>query len=463
MNIHVLWFRGDFRLRDNPTLAAALKGADTLLCVAVDDTQWRERQWSFQRRGPARLTAWQHATAALNDQLTSLGQRLHVITGQAGHVLPTFLNSLLVPNGDNTRSHVRVFTQAFHAPYEQDDLRALRATLSELAQTSGMCGVAAVVTVEEIDSGDLLDAEKLPFGKASTLHTLPPVFTAFRHQVERCDMPMRALLPAPLAMPGPPLGYESGEALPRAAPLQLSEQFDSPLEVSEAAGLKHLAWYFSDQKAHHYKSTRNGLMRSAATGSGYATKLSSWLALGCLSPVTVWHALKSFEADNGASNSSHWIGFELLWREHFRWLHKRHGASLYKAQGSVAQQSPPAQHKILARQSADFERWRTGQTDSPFVNAGMRELALTGYVSNRMRQVLASFWLYEYAGDWRLGAAWFEHTLLDYDVMSNTGNWLYIAGLGSDPKGGRRFDVAWQARTHDPQGVYTRRWSKEAL
>jgi deoxyribodipyrimidine photo-lyase len=80
-----------------------------------------------------------------------------------------------------------------------------------------------------------------------------------------------------------------------------------------------------------------------------------------------------------------------------------------------------------------------------------------------MRQVLASFWLYEYAGDWRLGAAWFEHTLLDYDVMSNTGNWLYIAGLGSDPKGGRRFDVAWQARTHDPQGVYTRRWSKEAL
>jgi deoxyribodipyrimidine photo-lyase len=88
----------------------------------------------------------------------------------------------------------------------------------------------------------------------------------------------------------------------------------------------------------------------------------------------------------------------------------------------------------------------------------MRELRLSGYLSNRLRQVVASFWLHELKGDWRAGAAWFESQLVDYDVYSNTGNWLYIAGLGTDPRGGRHFDVAKQTRDHDPDGRYQRLW-----
>ena len=88
----------------------------------------------------------------------------------------------------------------------------------------------------------------------------------------------------------------------------------------------------------------------------------------------------------------------------------------------------------------------------------MRELAATGYLSNRLRQVAASYLIHDLACDWRAGAAWFEAQLLDYDVYSNQGNWLYIAGRGTDPRGGRSFDPIKQAATYDPDGAYQRLW-----
>ncbi len=88
----------------------------------------------------------------------------------------------------------------------------------------------------------------------------------------------------------------------------------------------------------------------------------------------------------------------------------------------------------------------------------MRELAATGYLSNRLRQVVASFLIYDLRGDWRAGAAWFESQLVDDDVYSNQANWLYIAGRGTDPRGGRRFDPIKQTQDHDADGSYRRLW-----
>ena len=70
----------------------------------------------------------------------------------------------------------------------------------------------------------------------------------------------------------------------------------------------------------------------------------------------------------------------------------------------------------------------------------------------------ASYLIHDLACDWRAGAAWFEAQLLDYDVYSNQGNWLYIAGRGTDPRGGRRFNATKQAHDHDADGTYRRMW-----
>ena len=105
-----------------------------------------------------------------------------------------------------------------------------------------------------------------------------------------------------------------------------------------------------------------------------------------------------------------------------------------------------------------FQRWVAGATGCDIVDAAMRELQATGWMSNRARQLVASQLIYELGLDWRLGAAFFESQLVDYDVASNWGNWAYIAGVGPDPRGGRVFNLDQQAERYDPQGVYRQRW-----
>ena len=135
-------------------------------------------------------------------------------------------------------------------------------------------------------------------------------------------------------------------------------------------------------------------------------------------------------------------------------MHAKHGAALYRANGLGGPSHSPAP----THNAQGFARWCSGHTGQPLVDAGMRELAATGWLSNRMRQIVASYLVHDLGGDWLAGAAWFEHTLIDFDPCSNQGNWAYIAGRGTDPRGGRRFNTEKQTKDHDPDGHYRRLW-----
>jgi deoxyribodipyrimidine photo-lyase len=106
-----------------------------------------------------------------------------------------------------------------------------------------------------------------------------------------------------------------------------------------------------------------------------------------------------------------------------------------------------------------FELWTTGKTGDDLVDAAMRELRETGYQSNRARQNAASYWIHDMKQPWRIGAAYFECMLLDYDPASNWGNWAYIAGVGNDPRPFRKFHTQKQAEQYDPEGSYRAYWS----
>ena len=108
------------------------------------------------------------------------------------------------------------------------------------------------------------------------------------------------------------------------------------------------------------------------------------------------------------------------------------------------------------------QQWIQGTTKEPFVNANMIELAKTGWMSNRGRQNVASYWSKELEQDWRIGAAYFESMLLDYDVHSNWGNWMYNSGVGNDPRD-RKFNIQRQAEMYDPQGTYQKKWLQQRL
>ena len=187
-------------------------------------------------------------------------------------------------------------------------------------------------------------------------------------------------------------------------------------------------------------------------GIDFSTKFSPWLASGYISARQVYDFLLSYEFNVIKNESTYWIFFELLWRDYFRLIFKKYGKKIFHRYGLGLSDEK------VSHSDENFELWKEGRTDSNFINAGMKELKETGFLSNRMRQIVASYLVNELSCDWRAGAAWFESQLIDYDVSSNHCNWAYIAGHGTDPRGGRHFNIQKQKSTYDPYGSYEKLW-----
>ena len=225
-----------------------------------------------------------------------------------------------------------------------------------------------------------------------------------------------------------------------------------PFKGGETAALARLKYYLWDTDLiQNYKESRNGLL-----GGDYSSKLSSWLANGCLSPKTVYAELRRYERERKSNESTYWLFFELLWRDYFRLMGKKHGSKLFQKGGLLGEEIPDLHNDMRL-----FEIWAKGKTGVPFIDANMRELAATGFMSNRGRQNVASFLVKDLKVNWQIGAEWFESLLVDYDVCSNYGNWNYIAGVGNDPRENRYFNILTQALRYDEQGDYVKHWCCE--
>jgi deoxyribodipyrimidine photo-lyase len=188
-------------------------------------------------------------------------------------------------------------------------------------------------------------------------------------------------------------------------------------------------------------------------GADYSSKFSAWLALGSISPRLIYAELKKYESQFGANESTYWLVFELLWRDFFRFMFKKHQTKLFQSAGITTGKKIPksVSEKLL-------NTWVNGITGVDFIDANMRELQLTGFMSNRGRQNVASYLCNNLKLDWRLGAAYFEQQLIDYDVCSNWGNWAYLAGVGNDPRENRYFNIEKQAQDYDKNKAYRNLW-----
>jgi deoxyribodipyrimidine photo-lyase len=274
----------------------------------------------------------------------------------------------------------------------------------------------AGVKFEEFDQHTLVSEADLPFA----LESMPFVFTDFKNKLGKFSV------------------HTSSEVI--------SDEF-SPGGESEA--LKRLRTYFWETKAvSHYKETRNGMIEL-----NDSSKFSPWLALGCLSPRSIYQELLRFEAELGRNPSTEHLVYELLWRDYFKFFSKKYGAQIFIESGV----RPLVFPRETIRDHALFMKWCEGKTGEDFVDANMRELNLTGWMSNRGRQNVASFLMHDLKLPWTWGARYFEEKLIDYDPDLNWGNWLYFSGYGSDPRS-RKFNIKSQAETYDPAGEYRRKW-----
>ncbi|MGI4760301.1 MAG: DASH family cryptochrome [Janthinobacterium lividum] len=433
----IYWLRNDLRLHDNPVLAALPAATAALLPVYCLDPDYfgPDAYLGLPKVGPHRLPFLLASLADLQASYAKLGSGVHFVVGRPAEVLPALARQL---------GAQAVWASAEHTTEEVTAATTLAAALGP------------AVPLRLFETRSLLDPADLPIA----LRDLPFSFSKFRFGVAD-KMPVRPPRPVPQQLPPLPAGLELA-GLPSAA--QLAEALHQPTLATpapdrrtalppqgggETAALARLHDYaVARHLIGRYDDTRNQLL-----GEAFSTKFSAWLANGSLSPRQVWAAIDAHDQTHGPrSKGALQLRLELLWRDYFILLAQKAGPDFFRWRGLRGQQPKPTQPDKTV-----FENWAAGRTGNAFVDANMRELAATGFLSNRGRQNVASYLIHDLHQDWRWGAAWFEHQLLDHDPALNWGNWKYIAGTGTDVRD-TAFDVAQQAKRYDPQGKYVRTW-----
>lgn len=436
MDVAVAWLRTDLRLHDNPVLADAVATADAVLPLHVlEHDADTTGMFGFPKVGPHRARFHLESLRDLRAGLRERDGDLLVRRGDPTRVVPEVAAAV---GADAVFAQTRPATEEFEAEH------AVRDGLAERG-----------IDLERRWTHTLYHVEDLPHDVADAQDT----FTPWRKAVER-GTEIRATVPRPETVPYPataPAPGRDGPAVPTLRALgydpaaaTADDRGVLAFEGGETAGLARLHDYvWAGDHLRRYKSTRNGLL-----GPDFSSKLSPWLALGCLSPRRVAEAIERYEDDRVANDSTYWLRFELTWRDFFHVQFAKHGTRLFTP-GGIRDRDID-----WAGGGAAFDRWAEGRTGIPFVDAAMRELNATGYQSNRARQNAASLLANDLRVDWRRGAAYFESRLVDHDVCSNWGNWAYVAGVGNDSRD-RRFDVVSQARRYDAEGGYVRTWVPE--
>ena len=427
MRTSIVWFKTDLRLHDNETLVSALEQSDEIIPVyCFDEAHFKTTNFGFQKTGNYRVQFILESLLDLDTNLRKIGSGLLILRGKPE------IELFKVAKQFNAQ---KLFAKKEVAPEEKQTEDKLEKELWKLH-----------CTLEKFSTSTLYHAQDLPF----SIKDIPDIFTNFRKQVEK-ESVIRSVFVKPSFIKSPTIPPIS---LPRLEQLGLTSfEMDKRASIKfkggETEGIKRLNNYFYETQAiANYKTTRNALV-----GENYSTKFSPWLALGCLSPREIYYELKKYESNFSANDSTYWLEFELLWRDYFRFMVKKHQTKVFKPNGIKDSNVVINSHSEVL-----LNTWINGKTGVDFIDANMLELKLTGYMSNRGRQNVASYFCNDLKLDWRYGAGYFEQQLIDYDTCSNWGNWAYLAGVGNDPRNKRYFNIEKQANDYDSKKEFRNLW-----
>jgi deoxyribodipyrimidine photo-lyase len=429
MKTAIVWFKTDLRLEDNETLVKAItQSQDVIPVYCFDDSHFETTKFGFKKTGSFRAQFLLESLQDLDTNLRKIGSALIIVKGKPEIEIPKIVQQYKAQ---------KVFAKREVAYEEKQTEKLVQEELFKLR-----------CELETLSTSTLYHAEDLPF----SIKNIPDVFTNFRKKTEK-DAIIRSPFKKPLEINSP---FIPALNLPAVEDLGLEKiKIDKRAAIKfkggETEALNRLNHYFYKTKClSKYKETRNAMV-----GKDYSSKFSAWLALGCISPRFIYHEIKKYEKEFGANDSTYWLIFELMWRDFFRFMFKKYQTKFFLYEGIKSEKvnSKSLNEKLLSQ-------WTNGATQSDFINANMIELQKTGFMSNRGRQNVASYFCNELGQEWRIGAAYFEEQLIDYDVCSNWGNWAYLAGVGNDPRDQRWFNIEKQANDYDKKLEFRNLWLK---
>jgi deoxyribodipyrimidine photo-lyase len=413
----IVWFRRDLRLHDHPALIAACAEHERVIPLFVFDDKLLHGRYA----SPARARFMLGCLRALDAALRDLGSRLVVRHGTPEDEVVTMARQ--------TGARAVLWTSDV-APYARRRDRHVTAALQDVG-----------VEVQPHGGGYLVDPSR-PRTQGGKPYT---VFTPFWRSI--AEVERRPVHRAPTALPPLPPGLRKGR-LPSAAALNIdnSEVPEPVVEPGEAAARVALArWLRADLDCY---ADRHDALSDPGT-----SVLSPYLRWGCLSA----RECEERAQHHGGAGAAAFIR-QLAWRDFYA-----HQLLMYpKNIGQEFQER--YRHGLRWADDAEaLAAWKAGETGYPLVDAGMRQLARTGWMHNRARLVVGSFLTKDLHIDWRDGERHFARLLLDGEPAQNNGNWQWIASVGADPAPyfRRLFNPMLQQRKFDPDGRYVRTWVPE--
>jgi len=427
----LVWFRNDLRTHDNTTLNKAIKESENVIAVYCFDL----RHFSIDDYGFKKIEKFR--ARFLIESVTQLKTNLEALN------IPLFVYH------DYTESCITKLEKQFNfdALYLQKEWTKEEEIIFKAVRNIWNKGFK----IHQEYNQFLYHPEDLtiPIEKVSN------VFTNFRKKVEKhCIIRQQSNISNTNINIKKQKNETNIPTLKDLGFIDFNTHKNSafPFKGGEINALERLEdYFFKTKKLGVYKKTRNGLI-----GKDFSSKFSPWLANGSLSAKTIYWKVKQFEQEHLKNDSTYWLIFELIWRDYFKYISIKHQNDIFKVDGIFKKKYEWSTNKKLIGQ------WINGETKEPFVNANMIELKKTGWMSNRGRQNVASYFAKELQLDWRIGAAYFESQLIDNDVHSNYGNWLYVSGVGNDPRD-RKFNVKLQAKRYDNTGEFQRLWLQNTL
>lgn len=413
----LFWFRRDLRLVDHPGLTAALSTGAPVLPVFILDPE-------TEATGAAAAWRLGQALATFRARLRSLGSDLVLRRGRAGDVL----RDLVAETGA-----VAVHWTRLYAPDWVTRDRGVKAVLR-----------AAGIEAQSHPGFLLNEPWSVATGTGDGYRVFTPFWRAAARLVPEAPLPA-VTLPPVAAWPASDRleDWRLDAAVNRGGAVLARHA-----RVGEAAAEDRLAAFLAGPVAAY------GAERDRPDRDG-TSQLSECLTWGEISPRRIWHAA-SWAAEAEGPGAAVFLR-QLYWRE-FAWHLMWHAPDLAEHNWRREWDTFPWRGDNPAA-----ERWRRGLTGEPMVDAGMRELYVTGRMHNRVRMVVASYLCKHLVTDWRIGLAWFAECLTDWDPAANALNWQWVAGSGPDAAPYFRvFNPGTQAETYDPDGLYRQRFLAES-
>jgi deoxyribodipyrimidine photo-lyase len=392
----VFWFRRDLRINDNHGLEMALKSGYKVLPLFIFDLHIL----SELPIDDARVSFIYQNLRKINQELSVVNSSILIKTGEPFTVWQEIVSSYSVK---------AVYTNNDYEPYAIDRDSHVKRLLQEN-------GIPFYSYKDQVifEKGEILKQNGEPY----------TVFTPFKNKwLEKFSFQSDIIF------------FKTRKLLENI--IQASFRFPEMKEI----GFKKSTIQVPDflpENIENYEYTRNFMWMDQTTRIGPHLRFGT---------ISIRKAVKM------AVNKSHVFLDELIWREFFMMI-------LFHFPGVINNSFKPQYDQInWLNNEKHFEKWKSGQTGYPLVDAGMRQLNATGFMHNRARMITASFLCKHLLIDWRWGEAYFAEKLLDYELASNNGNWQWAAGTGCDAAPYFRiFNPTTQLQKFDPELKYVGKW-----